>query len=207
MLLGKHLVRYRWCLLGIGDTMNKLIGYARVNTKDQNTERQEIDLKAAGVRADDLYMDHGISGAKAERPGLTAALKALHEGDTLVITTLDRLGRSTVNLLALIDGLTRRGVHVKILGLDIDTRSSAGRMVLTMMSGLAEMERSLIRERSADGMRKARDAGRIGGRKNTYSESQIKNAKHLIDAGKPATDAARDLGMSRATLYRRMNAL
>jgi DNA invertase Pin-like site-specific DNA recombinase len=187
--------------------MNKLIGYARVSTKDQNTERQEIDLKAAGVRADDLYVDHGISGAKAERPGLTAALKALQTGDTLVITTLDRLGRSTVNLLSVIDGLKDRGVHVKILGLDIDTRTTAGRMVLTMMSALAEMERNLIRERSADGMRKARDRGVIGGRKKTFTDSQIKNAKHLIDAGKPATDVARDLGMSRATLYRRINAL
>jgi DNA invertase Pin-like site-specific DNA recombinase len=75
--------------------MGKLIGYARVSTRAQDTDRQVADLLAAGVRRDDLYIDHGVSGARALRPAFGKALDALHEGDTLVITTLDRLGRST----------------------------------------------------------------------------------------------------------------
>jgi len=79
--------------------MTKLIGYARVSTKAQDADRQIRDLLAAGIRRDDLYADHGQSGALAKRPGLDKALTALHSDDTLVITTLDRLGRSTQKML------------------------------------------------------------------------------------------------------------
>lgn len=85
--------------------MTKLIGYARVSTRQQSTDRQQADLLAAGVRRDDLYIDHGVSGARASRPQFDRALDALMEGDTLVITTLDRLGRSTQNMLAFADEL------------------------------------------------------------------------------------------------------
>ena len=81
--------------------MAKQIGYARVSTKTQITDRQQTDLLAASVRRDDLYIDHGVSGARANRPQFNAAIKALHDGDTLVVTTLDRLGLSTANMLAL----------------------------------------------------------------------------------------------------------
>lgn len=81
--------------------MAKLIGYARVSTRDQSTDRQQVDLLTAGVERDDLYIDHGVSGARASRPEFDRALEALIAGDTLVITTLDRLGRSTQNMLAL----------------------------------------------------------------------------------------------------------
>ena len=81
--------------------MAKLIGYARVSTRQQDTDRQESGLLAAGVRRDDLYVDHGVSGARVNRPALALALEALHDGDTLVVTTLDRPGRSTQNMLAL----------------------------------------------------------------------------------------------------------
>ena len=80
--------------------MTKLIGYARVSTRQQSTDRQQVDILASGVRRDDLYVDHGISGARASRPYFDQALDALEDGDTLIITTLDRLGRSTQNMLA-----------------------------------------------------------------------------------------------------------
>ena len=89
--------------------MAKQIGYARVSTKTQITDRQQTDLLAAGVRRDDLYIDHGVSGARANRPQFDAAINALHEGDTLIVTTLDWLGRSTANLLALPTELKQRG--------------------------------------------------------------------------------------------------
>ena len=89
--------------------MSKLIGYARVSTRQQSTDRQRADLLAAGVRPDDLYVDQGVSGARASRPQFDKALHALMEGDTLVITTLDRLGRSTQNMLAFADELREQG--------------------------------------------------------------------------------------------------
>ncbi|UNK47089.1 recombinase family protein [Arthrobacter sulfonylureivorans] len=191
--------------------MGKLIGYARVSTKAQDTDRQEQDLLAAGVRRDDLYVDHGISGGKVSRPELDKALAALHDGDTLVITTLDRLGRSTQNMLALADDLKGRGIGLRVLNLgggDVDTKTPTGQMVFTVMSALAQMELDIKRERINDSVSKRRAAGKdLGGRREQFSDRQIRNAKRLIDGGQPAAQVARDMGMSRATLYRRMEAL
>ena len=97
--------------------MTKLIGYARVSTRQQSTDRQQADILAAGVRRDDLYVDHGISGARASRPHFDRALDALQDGDTLVITTLDRLGRSTQNMLAFAEELRSRGAGLRVLNL------------------------------------------------------------------------------------------
>jgi DNA invertase Pin-like site-specific DNA recombinase len=188
--------------------MGKLIGYARVSTRAQETDRQIADLLAAGVRRDDLYIDHGVSGARAARPAFGLALDALHEGDTLVITTLDRLGRSTANMLELATVLRERRIGLRVLNLgggDVDTGTPIGGMVFTVMAALAQMELEIKRERINDSVSKRRAAGRdLGGRRQQFSDSQINNARRLIDAGEPATHVARDLGMSRATLYRRI---
>jgi DNA invertase Pin-like site-specific DNA recombinase len=188
--------------------MGKLIGYARVSTRAQDTDRQVADLLAAGVRRDDLYIDHGVSGARALRPAFGKALDALHEGDTLVITTLDRLGRSTGNMLELATVLRERRIGLRVLNLgggDVDTSTPMGGMVFTVMAALAQMELEIKRERITDSVSKRRAAGRdLGGRRERFTDSQIENARRLIDAGQPATEVARDLGMSRATLYRRM---
>jgi DNA invertase Pin-like site-specific DNA recombinase len=188
--------------------MGKLIGYARVSTRAQDTDRQIADLLAAGVRRDDLYIDHGVSGARALRPAFGLALDALHEGDTLVITTLDRLGRSTANMLELATVLRKRRIGLRVLNLgggDVDTGTPMGSMVFTVMAALAQMELEIKRERITDSVSKRRAAGRdLGGRRERFTDSQIENARRLIDAGQPATQVARDLGMSRATLYRRM---
>ncbi|GHD46871.1 recombinase family protein [Mycetocola manganoxydans] len=187
--------------------MAKLIGYGRVSTRTQNTDRQEIDLLACGVRRDDLYIDRGVSGAKASRPQFDCAMAALESGDTLVVPTLDRLARSTVNLLALASQLDDRGAALRVLNLggsNVDTATPMGSMVFTVMAALAQMELEIKRERVRDSVSKRRAAGKdIGGRRQQFTESQIANAKRLLAAGQPATDVARDLGMSRATLYRR----
>lgn len=188
--------------------MGKLIGYARVSTRSQDTDRQTADLLAAGVRRDDLYVDRGISGARATRPALDRALEALHAGDTLVITTLDRLGRSTTNMLTLAEHLKERSVNLRVLNLgggDVDTGTPMGSMLFTLTAALAQMELEIKRERITDSVAKRRAAGRdLGGRRPTFTDSQIENARLLIDAGQPAIEVARDLGMSRATLYRRI---
>jgi DNA invertase Pin-like site-specific DNA recombinase len=191
--------------------MKKLIGYARVSTKAQDTDRQEQDLLAAGVRRDDLYVDHGVSGARASRVELDKAMGALHDGDTLVVTTLDRLGRSTVNMLGLADDIKAKGAGLRVLNLgggDVDTSTPMGGMVFTVMAALGQMELEIKRERITDSVIKRRAAGKnLGGRKAQFTDSQIKNAARLIESGEPAAQVARDLGMSRATLYRRMDAL
>lgn len=185
----------------------KLIGYARVSTKNQDTDRQEQDLLAAGVRRDDLYVDHGVSGARASRPQFDEALSALHDGDSLVVTTLDRLGRSTQNMLALPEELRRRGAGLRVLNLGggrVDTATPMGSMVFTAMAALAQMELDIKRERNIDSVSKRRAAGKdLGGRKQQFTGSQIR----LIEGGGPAAQVARDLGMSRATLYRRIAAI
>lgn len=188
--------------------MGKLIGYARVSSRAQNADRQVTDLLGAGVRRDDLYTDQGVSGAKASRPGFDKALKALQKGDTLVITTLDRLGRSTANMLDLAKALRERGIGLRVLNLgggDVDTSTPIGSMVFTVMAALAQMELEIKRERITDSVSKRRAAGKdLGGRREQFTNSQIENARRLLAAGEPATHVARDLGMSRATLYRRL---
>lgn len=190
------------------EVMGKLIGYARVSTKGQDTDRQETDILAAGVRRDDLYVDRGVSGARASRVGLDQARAALQEDDTLVIATLDRLGRSTQNMLALATELKDKGINLRVLNLgggNVDTATPMGQMMFTVMAGLAEMELAIKRERINDSVSRRRAKGMdLGGRKAQFTDSQIENAKNLIEGGKPAAQVARDLGMSRATLYRRI---
>lgn len=191
--------------------MGKLIGYARVSTKQQETDRQLADLITAGVRRDDLYVDRGVSGARASRPEFDRAIDALEGGDTLVITTLDRLGRSTQNMLAFAEKLRDRGVGLRVLNLgggDVDTRTPMGAMVFTVMSALAQMELDIKRERIGDSVTKRRAAGKdLGGRRVKFTDSQSRNAARLVKQNEPAAQVSKDLGMSRATLYRRIRAL
>jgi DNA invertase Pin-like site-specific DNA recombinase len=188
--------------------MMKRIGYARVSSSGQDADRQVTDLLAAGVRRDDLYTDRGVSGARASRPAFDRALAALEEGDTLVVTTLDRLGRSTANMLSLAAELRGRGINLNVLNLgggDVDTATPMGSMTFTVMAALAQMELDIKRERITDSVSKRRAAGRdLGGRRAQFTDSQVRNARRLIDGGQPGTQVARDLGMSRATLYRRL---
>lgn len=191
--------------------MGKLIGYARLSTRQQSTDRQQADLLAAGVRRDDLYVDHGVSGARASRPQFDRAIAALIDGDTLVITTLDRLGRSTQNMLAFAEQLRGRGAGLRVLNLgggDVDTSTPMGSMVFTIMAAHAQMEHEIKRERVTDSIAKRRAAGQsLGGRPQRVTDSQVRSALRLVEGGTPAAQVARDLGMSRATFYRRSAAL
>ncbi|MFC4903769.1 recombinase family protein [Kocuria oceani] len=191
--------------------MGKLIGYARVSTRQQDADRQVSDLLGVGVRRDDVYVDSGVSGSRASRPQFDRAVAALERGDTLVITTLDRLGRSTQNMLTFAEALRGRGAGLRVLNLgggDVDTATPMGSMVFTVMAALAQMELEIKRERITDSVAKRRAAGKdLGGRRQTFTDSQIRNALRLIDGGEPATQVAKDLGMSRATLYRRIREL
>ncbi|MGP4992714.1 recombinase family protein [Glutamicibacter ardleyensis] len=186
----------------------KLIGYARISIKAQDTDRQIQDLLTAGVWRDDLYTDHGLSGALANRPGLDKALDALHPNDTMVIPTLDRLGRSTQKMLELTQEFRECNIGPRVLNLgggDVDTKTPMGAMVFTVLAALAQMELEIKRERINDSVTKRRtNGGDLGGRRPTFTDSQIRTAAKLIQAAEPAPQVAKDMGMTRATLYQRI---
>ena len=126
-----------------------LIGYARVSTDEQNLDLQHDALGSAGCAS--VFEDRGISGAQHSRPGLDAALAVLEPGDTLVVWRLDRLGRSLVHLVCLIEDLAARGIGVRSLTESFDAGSSGGRLIFHLMAALAEFERELIGEREVRG--------------------------------------------------------
>lgn len=177
------------------------IGYARVSTDDQNLDLQIDALKMAGC--EQLFTDQ-VSGAAAVKTGLEAALSYLREGDTLVVWKLDRLGRTVKGLVELADLLNSRGIQFRSLTDGIDTSTAAGRFFFHMMAALAEMERDLIRERTTAGLAAARARGRKGGRKLKLDDAKRDAARKLLEAGTPAVDVAKTLGVGRATLYRHL---
>ena len=137
------------------------IGYARVSTDEQNLDLQRHALEAAGC---EFVFEDRVSGAAHERPGLATALARVQPGDALVVWKLDRLGRSLVHLIHVIDGLGKVGAGFVSLSESIDTGTAGGRLVFHMMGALAEFERSLISERTSAGMKAAKRRGRHVGR-------------------------------------------
>jgi len=138
-------------------TKGRKIGYVRVSDQDQSEALQIDALNAAGCTA--IYRDHGVSGAKTARAGLDGALSELKDGDTLVVWKLDRLGRSTIHLLQILDGLLERGIEFQAITQGVDTRTAVGRMIFGQLAVFAEYERSLISERTKAGMAAAKARG------------------------------------------------
>src|ERR1700751_2934049 len=135
-----------------------IIGYARVSTQDQHLTGQLEALKAAG--AETIYREK-ISGARADRPQLAKLMASLKEGDIVLVTKLDRLGRSTRELLDLIEAIGIAGAAFRSLGDPLwDTSSSQGRLLSTLLAAIAEFERDLIRDRTGDGRQASHDKGR-----------------------------------------------
>jgi DNA invertase Pin-like site-specific DNA recombinase len=179
-----------------------LIGYARVSTPDQSLNQQRDALLAAGCDQQRLYTDIA-SGAKADRPGLEAALHYLRAGDTLVVWKLDRLGRSLTHLIETVHRLDARGVGFKSLQEHIDTTTSGGKLIFHVFAALAEFERDLIGERTKAGLQAARARGRRGGRKPALTSRQIALAKSMkADPHNSIADICATLKISKRTLYR-----
>ena len=175
-------------------------GYARVSTEDQNPALQLAALKKAGCRT--VFKDEGISGATVQRPALVKCLKTLQAGDTLIVWKLDRLGRSLRDLIHMLDDLKQRGVKFRSLTEAIDTDTATGRAMWQMIGVLAELERSLITERTRAGVKAAQRRGVKFGRKPKLSASQIAHARQLIESGQRVQDVAALLSVGRVTLYR-----
>lgn len=176
------------------------IGYARVSTLDQNLDSQLDELKKAGCTK--IFQEKASSVKK--RPEFEKCLDYLREGDTLVVWKLDRLGRTTKKLLELIDDLKDRGINLQIITLGVDTSTAAGRLFFTMMAGLAEMERELIRERTNAGLQAARARGRMGGRK-PIDEQIMARAMMMYEAKMTVDDITKTLDISRSTFYKYKN--
>ena len=184
-----------------------LIGYARVSKADGNQVLDlQIDaLQGIGITYGQIYVDKA-SGAKDDRPGLDNCLKALREGDTLVVWKLDRLGRNLIHLVSTVDDLSGRNIGFKVLsgqGADIDTTTPAGKMVFGIFAALAEFERELIRERTIAGLNAARARGRKGGRKFQLTKAQIRLAQAAMsNRDTSVSELCKEIGVTRATLYR-----
>src|SRR5450759_947862 len=175
-------------------------GYARVSTEDQTPALQLAALKRAGCKT--VFKDAGLSGATIKRPALTRCLKILQHGDTLIVWKLDRLGRSLRDLITMLDDLRSRGVKFRSLTEAIDTDTPTGRAMWQMIGVLAELERSLISERTRAGVKAAQRRGVKFGRKPKLTPLQIDHARKLIDNGQRREDVAALLNVDRTTLYR-----
>ena len=177
------------------------IGYVRVSDQNQDEALQIDALTKAGCCA--IYGDHGVTGASVTRRGLYQVLDALQWGDALVVWKLDRLGRSTVHLLTLLDELHRRGVDFVSLTQGIDTTTPLGRMLYGQLAVFAEFEREQISERTKAGMEAARRRGRRIGRPPALSEAQVRDAYRCInERGLSVRDSANRLGVCGQTLKR-----
>lgn len=187
--------------------MGKLVGYARVSTSSQDLALQIDALKQAGCANNNIYVDR-VSGAKKERPGLQECFKSLHEGDTLLVWRLDRLGRSIVHLVGIVEELRSRKISFKSLcDGAIDTTSASGELIFNIFSSLAQFERKLIQERTHAGLSAARARGRKGGRRPLDPDNpRVKIAKKMAaDKSIEVRDICKSLKISRSTFYRWIN--
>lgn len=180
--------------------MVKRIGYARVSTDDQNLNLQRDALTQAGC---EVTYEESASGKSAERVELNHCLKALRQGDVLVVWRLDRLGRSLPDLIRIVTDLEQAGISFESIMEKIETGSATGKLVFHVFAALAEFERNLIRERTHAGLAAARARGRNGGRRPVLNERQVREIRLLLaDPQARVQDVAKRYGVSRTTLYK-----
>jgi len=174
-----------------------LVGYARVSSIGQSLD----------VQLDTLQHCHKIfqekaSGASGQRPRLHACLEYVREGDTLVVTRLDRLARSTLHLCQIADTLRRKQVHLQVLDQHIDTSDATGRLLFNMLGAIAQFETEIRAERQMDGIQKAKERGIRFGRKKTLTTTQIVALRHRRTQGVLIKTLMKDYGLSKASVYR-----
>lgn len=178
------------------------VGYARVSSRDQNLDRQLSQLETAGCSK--IFAEK-LSGASSDRPELHAALEYLRPGETLVVGSMDRLARNTVDLLNLVRDATERGAYVEFLSEHLTfgpEEEAIPALMLGILGSIAQFERTLIRERQAQGIAKAKERGVYKGRSKSLGTEEVKTLQELASLGVSKAEIGRRLGVSRATVYR-----
>jgi DNA invertase Pin-like site-specific DNA recombinase len=178
--------------------MSKIIGYVRVSSFEQNTDRQ-----LEGINADRIFLEK-VSGKDANRPQLNELLNYIRDGDTLVVHSLDRLARNLDDLRRLVKTLTAKDVKVQFLKENLiftGEDSPMSNLLLSVMGAFAEFERALIRERQLEGIALAKKRGAYKGRKRCLTSEQVEGMKQRVSNGEKKSQIAQDLGVSRETLY------
>jgi DNA invertase Pin-like site-specific DNA recombinase len=179
----------------------RLFGYARVSTSQQSLDIQLKALKSAGVKPSRIFSDKA-SGSNNERKGLELLQMKVEEGDVLLVKKLDRLGRDTAEMISLIKLFDEMGVAIKFLDDGISTEGEMGKMVVTILSAVAQADRHRILERTNEGRIEAKLKGVKFGRKRTVDRKRL---NELYAQGVGATDIARQLGIARSTVYKVLN--
>ncbi|WP_088869677.1 recombinase family protein [Aeromonas veronii] len=175
-----------------------IVGYARVSSVGQSLDVQLEKLHEAG--AEKVYQEKVSGKSTTNRAQLQAMLEFVREGDTVMITKLDRMGRSLADLLDIVNGLEEKGVSLRVLDQSIDTGSAQGRLMLSMLGAFAEFELELRKERQMDGIAKAKTDGKYMGRPRTLDDAPIREA--LLKGDKSPSQIAKDLGLGRSTVYK-----
>ncbi|GAA3865282.1 recombinase family protein [Celeribacter arenosi] len=178
-----------------------IVGYARTSTLDQTAglEAQERDLAKAGCEK--VFVEQVSSVDVKARERLAEALEYIREGDTLVVTKLDRLARSVAHLVELLEEIEAKGASLRILDMSIDTGTPNGRLMLNILGSVAQFEREIMLERQREGIAKAKAAGKYKGRKPT-AKAKANEVLELHEEGVGATEIAKRLGIGRASVYR-----
>ena len=181
----------------------KKLGYIRTSTEDQVADRQVIQLEEY---CDQVFIEDGVSAVGKKRPVYELLLEALQDGDTLVVTSLDRAFRSSIDALLELDQLHQRGVYLQSLTMNIDTRTPDGRFIYTLIAALAEWERMTLSLRTKEGLEAARRRGKVLGRPRKLNETDIIEAKGLLEANPSQTisNVAAKFSVSPKTLSRAM---
>jgi DNA invertase Pin-like site-specific DNA recombinase len=175
-----------------------IIGYARVSTADQELEAQMEQL--CSLPCEKIFQEK-ISGATIERPQLTALLEYVREGDVLVVCKLDRIARSTKNLLDIVEQLEKKKVAFRVLNINLDTTTATGKLMLSMLAAIGQFEREMMLERQAEGIRIAKQKGIYTGRKPT-ARLKSNRALELLSLGRTKQSVADELGVSLSSVYR-----
>ena len=180
-----------------------LVGYARVSTEQQDLTAQRDALSALGITPDRIYVDHGLTGTDRNRPGLREAMAACRDGDTFVVTKLDRLARSVRDAHEIVDELAQRNVKLSIGGSVHDPTDPVGKLLFNVLAMVAKFESDLIRARTREGMKIAKAKGRLRGKKPKLSPAQEAHLVKLHDAGEHTTGELAELfSVARSTVYR-----